>query len=90
MALEVGVAGGIRDATESRHVRVGRAMQQQQDRSDHGEQHALQDAEEQDADQRRDRDPELEPTHAPQPPDLAHVDQPLHRHEDDSGQHGLR
>ena len=36
------------------------------------------------------RDPELETAHAPEPRDLAQVDQPLHRDEHDRGQHRLR
>ena len=90
IAPEVREARGVRDATEDGHVRHGRAMQQEEDRGNHGEQHPLQDAEDEDADQGYDRDPELEATHAPQPPDLPQVDQPLHRHEHDRGQHRLR
>jgi hypothetical protein len=56
VALQVGIASRAGDAAEESDVRACRAGEQHQQRRDGGEQHPLEDAQQQHGDQRHDRD----------------------------------
>jgi hypothetical protein len=83
MAAQVVVALAARDPSEHRVVRMPGAPEERQGRESDRDPDADQDAECDDAEERRDREPEVDAVDAAEPPQRGEVDEPDHsRHHD--------
>ena len=89
MAREVGEAAGGRDPPEPRHVRMGRAVDEQQHGEDGGHENSLQNPEEEHTSEGGEGDREFHPAERPHAAKLGHVDQARDGHEHDRGQDDL-